>query len=236
MSSGKKISRVRRKVFSRNIFLREVTYMFTIETLLVFESKFSEIVEFVKTYGFKTKQIGSEGAMGIMANKEGIDLVITSRLVMLRVSAEAYNNFDEFKGFLLSFVTNYVKEVLADSIDSMVIVKTNDFVLQRNNDILKKVSEEQYVKSLFSADFLSGYESKGVFKETRDVHVSSRYSVTSGEKELKVELAISGYELKMCKLEAIEDKLTNLNNAIYDMWSYTISANVKETLDGCQVE
>lgn len=224
------IGRTRRKVF-KNHFLREVSYMFTTEASPLFESKLQELSEFAKSYGFaKSKQIGSEGASGILARKGGIDVLISARLLLIKVEATEYKNYDEFKDFLLPFVTDYAKKLNFDTIESAIILKNNDFILQRENEILRQLPEEQYIKSLFSSRYLAAYQPKGVFERARGLNVSSRYSVTSTERELKIELAISAFELETFKLEELEARVNNANDALFDMWSYTLSKNVKDKL------
>lgn len=224
------IVRTRRKVF-QNHFLREVSYMFTIEASPLFESKLQELGEFAKSYGFaKQKQIGSEGSFGLLTRKGGIDVLISTRLLLIKVDAAEYKNYDIFKEFLLPFVTDYAKKLNLETIESAIILKNNDFVLKRENELLRQLSEEQYIKSLFSSKYLAAYQPKGVFERARGLNVSSRYSVTSTERELKIELAISAFELETFKLEELEARVNNANNALFDMWSYTLSKNVKNKL------
>lgn len=224
------IGRARRKVF-KNHFLRDVSFTFITEVSPLFDSKLQELGDIAKSYGFaKLKQIGNEGAFGLLARKEGVDVLISSRMILIRAEAVVYKNYDSFKEFLLPFINDYAKKVSLETIESAIILKNNDFVLQRENEILRQLSEEQYLKSLFSSKFLAAYKPKGVFEMTRGINVSSRYAVISTKQELKVELGVSAFELEAFKLEALEERVTNANNALFDMWSYALSKNVKDKL------
>ena len=60
MSEMKDIKRASRKVF-KNPFLREVSYMFHIESSPIFESKLAELKNFAESQAFKVRQVGADG-------------------------------------------------------------------------------------------------------------------------------------------------------------------------------
>lgn len=230
MNEVKDIKKARRKVFD-NPFLREVSYMFSIEASPIFESKLSELESYVKTSGFKAKQIGSDGVYALIATKNRLDILITSRLLTVRVDIDEYKNYDEFKEFLIPFVVGCAKVLNVDQIDNLVILKTNNFALQRDNEVAKQLTIEQYCETLFSKSFLSSHAVKGDLKNARGIKVSAQYTTSANDEVLKVELLVGCLDSRAFRIEEIYEKLTNANDAIFDMWSYTMSKSMKDVLN-----
>ena len=229
MNEIHEIRKVRRKVF-KNPFLREVTYVFNIEATSIFDSKVSELENFVKGFSLKTNQIASDGFKAILATKDGLDILLTSRLLTMRVNIKEYKNYDVFKEFLIPFVLGCTRMLNVEKIDNSIILKRSEFVLQRDNEVAKKMSIKQYCEMLFSPIFLNAYSDKGVQKNARGVKVSAEYTATSNDNALKVELLIGSMMYQAIKDEDLQLELSNANDAIFDMWSYTISKTVKDVL------
>lgn len=229
MSETKEIRRASRKVF-KNPFLSEVSYIFHIESSPIFESKLAELEDFAMSQAFKVKQIKSEGLFAFAASKKGLDLLMTTSLLTVRVDIEEYKNYDIFKKFLIPFVSGCADVLNVNRIDDLVILKKNNFELKRDNEVTKRLSIEQYCETLFSPSFLSDYTDKGILRNARGLKVSAQYTAAISEEALKVELLVGCLDSSAIKIEELPGKMANVNDAMFDMWSYAISKTMKDVL------
>lgn len=229
MSEMKDIKRASRKVF-KNPFLRDISYMFHIESSPTFESKLAELENFAKGQSFKVRQVGSDGMWAFVASKKGLDILITQSLLTVRVGIDEYKNYDVFKEFLIPFVSGCANVLNVNQIDDLVILKTNKFELKRDNEVAKQLPVEQYCESLFSSSFLSAYADKGVLRNARGLKVSAQYTASVSDEALKVELLVGCLDTTAFKVAEMKEKITNANDALFDMWSYAISKTMKDVL------
>ena len=229
MSEMKDIKRASRKVF-KNPFLREVSYMFHIESSPIFESKLAELKNFAESQAFKVRQVGADGMWAFVASKKGLDVLMTQSLLTVRVGIDEYKNYDVFKEFLIPFVNGCADVLHVDQIDNLVILKTNKFELKRDNEVAKRLTIEQYCESLFSPSFLFAYADKGVLRSARGLKVSAQDKVAVSDEALKVELLVGCLDTTAFKVGEMKEKIDNANDALFDMWSYAISKTMKDVL------
>ena len=230
MSESTNISNEYRKV-QINPFLHDVSYMFNIEAQPVFESKLDELHEMFKSMGCRARQLNTDRMCILSVSKQNIGMLITPRILSIRVEAVEYINTDFVREFLVPFITKYYDIVNVDTIDTMITAKNYTFALQRTNDIVKGISIEQYCQSLFSSKFISEYTNKGVIKKYRNVNVSAKYASIFSNESLRVDLQLGSVDFRTCTAEALEARLENANEAIYDMWRYVMSDGMKDVLN-----
>lgn len=230
MSEGTNIIKDSRKV-QFNPFLHDVSYMFNIEAQPVFESKLDELYAMFKSVGCSARKLNTDRMCILSVSKQNIGMLITPRILSIRVEAVEYVNTDVVRVFLVPFVVKYYDIVGVDTIDTLIIAENYTFALQRTNDLTKEISIEQYCQSLFSSKFISEHTNKGVIKKLRNVNVSAKYTPFLSKESLRVELQVGSVDFGACTAEALGDRLENANDAIYDMWQYIMSDGMKDVLN-----
>lgn len=230
MSENANISQERRKALI-NPFLRDVSYMFNIEAQPVFESKLDELHEMFKSMGCHVRQLNTDRMCILSVSKQNIGILMTPRILSIRVEAVEYVNSDVEQEFLLPFISKYNDIVEVNTIDTIVISKNYTFALQRSNEIAKKVSIEQYCQSLFSQKFLSEHTNKGVFKKLKNINVSAKYTPFMSEDSLRVELQVGGVDFGECAANTLGDRLKNASDAIHSIWCYAMSDEMQDVLN-----
>ena len=230
MNEIKPIKQARREVY-KNHFLRDVSYLFNIEASSLFASKLLELKELGQSLGLKIKEYSTGEDSFILGTKQNSYVLMSSRLLTIRADAAEYKNFDIFSSVITPFVSAYADVLDVSSINAVVIIKNNDFILHRDNDLAKKISLEQYCNSLFSEKFRSQHTPSGVTKLARNVNVSAKYTSTLSDAEYKVELLVGCVDNNFCEVKSLGKRLVNANNAIFDMWSFAISKELKDILN-----
>ena len=214
-----------------NPFLHDVSYMFNIEAQPVLESKVDELDEMCKSMGCRVRQLNTNRMCIISVSKPNVGILISPRLLSIRIEAIEYVNSDVEAEFILPFVTQYCEILGVESIDTIIIARNYTFALQRANEYVKEASIEQYCQSLFSSKFLSEHSGKGVIKTLRKVNVSAKYASFESKDSLRVELQVGSVDFGECDVSVLEGRLKNANEAIFDMWRYAMSEGMQDVLN-----
>lgn len=219
-----------RKKAPRNPFLHDVSYMFNIEAQSVLEAKVDELKELCKSMECSARLLNTTRMCIISASKPNVGILISPRLMSIRVDAIEYVNSDVEADFIVPFVTKYYEILGVETIDTIVIAKNYTFALQRANELAKETSIEQYCQSLFSSKFIAEHSGKGVFKTYRKVNVSAKYTSFVSKDSLRVELQVGSVDFGSCDANTLGGRLENDNEAICDMWRYAMSEVMQDVL------